>query len=87
MSIEHYNFELFPTETRFFFEFLTTLPPFWTVFQISLLFSLESFPNAFVQRSILFYLSFKWGMNTNFGQQLKVVLGGIENKKCWSNMK
>ena len=27
MSIEHYNFELFPTETRDFFEFLTTPLP------------------------------------------------------------
>ena len=40
------NFELFPTETWDFFDFLTTppTPPIWTVSQISPLFSLEIFP-------------------------------------------
>ena len=39
------NFELFPTETWDFFDFLTTpSPPIWTLYQLSPLFSLESFP-------------------------------------------
>ena len=38
------NFELFPTETWDFFDFLTTPPPIWTNSQFSLLFQLESFP-------------------------------------------
>ena len=38
------NFELFPTETWDFFDFLTTPPPIWTNSQVSLLFQFESFP-------------------------------------------
>ena len=46
------NFEVFPTETWDFFDFLTTLPPLiWTVSQISPLFSLESFPNQLSEKS------------------------------------
>ena len=51
MKMSHYfpppNFELFPTETRDFFDFSTPPPPFWTNSQVSLLFRLESFPLLF----------------------------------------